>query len=38
MKDPKTAVQTSFYSLLDGNVTIGGSAVGVGDKMNPPDG
>lgn len=37
MKDPKTAVQTSFYSLLDGNVTIGGSAVPVGDKMSPPD-
>lgn len=37
MKDAKEVIQTSFYGLLDGNVTIGGDAVPVGDKMNPPD-
>jgi len=36
MKDAKTAIQTSYYSLLDGNVTIDSSAVGVYDKMNVP--
>ncbi len=38
MKDAKTAIQKSFYSLLDGNISVGGSTVGVGDKMNPPNG
>lgn len=38
MKDAKKVIQTSFYGLLDGNITIGGSAVPVGDKMNVPGG
>lgn len=37
MKDAKTSVQTSFYSLLDGSVSIDGSDIPVGDKMNVPD-
>lgn len=37
MLDAKTAVQMSFYSLLDGNISIDGSNVPVGDKMNTPD-
>jgi len=37
MKDAKTKLQTAYYSLLNGNVTIDGSAVGIGDKLNPPD-
>lgn len=36
MKDPKTAIQTSYYSLLDGNVSIDSTNVGVYDKMNVP--
>lgn len=37
MKDAKTVIQTSYYGLLNGNVTIDGSNVPVGDKMNTPD-
>lgn len=37
MKDPKKVIQVSFYSLLNGNITIGGSSVPVGDKMAPAD-
>lgn len=37
MKDPKTAIQTAYYALLDGQVSYGGSVVPVGDKANVPD-
>lgn len=37
MNDAKTAIQTAYYGLLNGNITIDGANVPVGDKMNPPD-
>lgn len=36
-KDAKRAVQTSFYSLLDGNITLDGTPVPVGDKIDVPE-
>jgi hypothetical protein len=37
MKDPRTALQTAFYGLLDNAITYNSHTVAVSDIMYPPD-